>query len=299
MSESPKSIEAEVEANRANVEGTLNALRDKASVQGIMNDVSRYVGINDARGTLEAAGRQVNANPVAFGLIGLGLACLATGIARRHPDNYGPQDSMNSSSVAGGRSGVGARVREYKGRVQGFAGQAQQGAHDYSDKAKDGVNQYTNAASEKLHAARDNLSERYDNTRHSLADRYESTRTRVSDLSSRASQQVSAQPLIFGAVALVAGAVLGAALPKSNAENRWLGPSHDRLAEGARDMASELKERATAAAEAGLNAASHTAQDEGLVPDEKGSTVAEKVQHVAEAAVEGAKEELKKDNKNA
>lgn len=282
MSDSPKAIEAEVEANRANVESTLNALRDKATVDSVVRDVGRYVGMGDPRDTLQAAGREVNANPLAFGLIAAGIACLATGVSRRNtgPDYYrsyeGPYDSMNRGSVGDSSPGMMHRVRE---GYDSATGQLRDGYGAATDRLKEGYA----SASDAAHHARDTVQSHYRDMRHSASD----LGHRASDFGQRASHQVAQQPLIFGALALAAGAVLGAALPTSRTENRWLGPTHDRLTEGARHAASDLADRASVAAQAGLAAASGTAKDEGLVPTED-KTLAERVQHVAEAATKEA-----------
>lgn len=278
MTENSKEIEAEVEARRANVESTLNELRGRATVEGVARDMGRYVGIDDPRASLEAAGREVNANPVAFGLIAVGIACLATGMTRRNTEQTytSPYDTMNRESVAVSRPGIGTRVKD---RVRGYSERASdyaERAHGYASHARTTGTQHVHDASNRVRDFRDQA------TGH-----VRDVRDQASDFSHRAVHQVSQQPLLFGLGALVAGAVIGAALPKSQAENRWLGPSHDRLAEGARDMASELSARASAAAEAGLSAASRTAKDEGLVPDD-GHTLAERVEHVAESAAKEA-----------
>jgi len=293
MTDTPKDIEAQVEANRANVEGTLEALRRKASLEGVVSDVGRYVGITDTRATLESTGRQMAANPVAFGLIGLGIACLATGMTRRDPASayaQRPYDSMGDRYVAdqGSHSsgpGIGAQARAYADQASDtahrYGAAASSSAHRYSEAASDAAHRYSEAASGVAHDARVAVQEGW-----------EVTRTRAVDLT----HQMQTQPLLFGALALFAGAVIGSTLPKSNAENRLLGPAHDRLAEGAREMASDLTDRGTAAVKAGLAAASDTAKDEGLIP-EGGSTIAEKVQHVAAAAAEGASSEFRSSDK--
>ncbi|QUS35638.1 hypothetical protein [Falsirhodobacter algicola] len=241
MTQSPETIEVEVETNRSNVEGTLNALREKASLHGILNDATRYVGLEDPRGSLEAAGRQVRSNPVAFGLIGLGLVALAGGVAtRRAAPNYVPtMPSKPSFSKSYGSS----------------------------------------ASSERLDGYRRQASERLDGARR-----------QASDLSDKALAQAESHPVLFGAVALAAGALLGAALPRTRSEDRVLGPHHDRLYDQAVETAEDLKDRATAAAQAGLDAAKSKAYEEDLIPEEP---LVDKVQSVAESAATAAQERFK------
>ncbi|MDH2327003.1 DUF3618 domain-containing protein [Cereibacter sp. SYSU M97828] len=271
MSDNPDRIEAEVEANRAKVESTLDALKDRLSFEGVVNDATRFIGIRDARGTLESAGREVNANPVAFGLIGLGLALLATGATRRsegyRATSYRPQDGMSRSYVQRDHGpGLASRVRE--------------GASQYGGQIRDTASDYTDTAREKLHDAQ-----------HALHSGYKRARDRTADLQYRTGQQIDNHPLLIGALAAGVGAVIAAAMPRSDVEDRWIGPGAEHLREEARHVAAEAGERAKAAARAGYAAAVDTAREEGLVP-EGGRTLAEKVEHVAQAAVGEAKDTL-------
>lgn len=257
MSKTPDQIEAEVEANRANVESTLGALKDRLSVENIVNDATRFVGIDDTRGTLVAAGREIKADPVAFGMIGLGLALLATGITRRDP--YETHRSYARPDTGGHR------------------------VQHYSDQAASKLSGYADAANRQFHDAQ-----------HAAHDGYEYARRQASHLQHRAGRQMESQPLLFGALALAAGAVVAAALPRTPVEDRWIGPGRDHLLDEAKHAAADLGERATSAVQAGYAAAVDAAKDEGLVP-KGGSTIAEKVEHVAEAAVEGAKARMEND----
>lgn len=263
MSTTPDQIEAEVEANRANVESTLGALKDRLSVENIVNDATRFIGIEDTRGTLVAAGREIKADPVAFGMIGLGLALLATGATRRDP--HRAQQFQRHRYDTSAHQGIGDR------------------AQHYSDQASAKVSGYADAASRKLHDAQQ-----------AAHDGYDYARSQASDFQHRAGRQMESQPLLFGALALAAGAVIAAALPRTLVEDRWAGPGRDHLLDEAKHAAADLSERATAAVQAGYAAAVDTAKDEGLVP-QGGDTLAAKVEHVASAAMESAKAKLEND----
>jgi ElaB/YqjD/DUF883 family membrane-anchored ribosome-binding protein len=52
-------------------------------------------------------------------------------------------------------------------------------------------------------------------------------RRRTRRARSRLDRLMHEQPLTLGAVALTAGALIGAALPKTRYENKWVGPVHD------------------------------------------------------------------------
>ncbi len=69
------------------------------------------------------------------------------------------------------------------------------------------------------------------------------------------SETIGDNPLLFGALGLAAGALIGAVLPRSSQEEALLRPATDWAANAARDVAGDVMERGTRAAEAAANAA--------------------------------------------
>jgi gas vesicle protein len=70
-------------------------------------------------------------------------------------------------------------------------------------------------------------------------------------------------PLGLALVGAAAGFVLGTLLPKTNAENRTLGPLSDQVTDKAKEAAQESLERGKAVAQDALSAAANTVQDRG------------------------------------
>jgi hypothetical protein len=62
-----------------------------------------------------------------------------------------------------------------------------------------------------------------------------STRVRAQQVQQRAYTMMDEQPLVVGALAVAAGALIGAALPTTQYENRTLGPVRDRTLEKAKE----------------------------------------------------------------
>jgi hypothetical protein len=97
---------------------------------------------------------------------------------------------------------------------------------------------YAGKAGEKLHDARDGL-------------------TRV----------IEEHPIAVGALGLVAGAVMAALLPRSDAEERLVGPASEQLRDGAANLGREAAERAQQVAErtvdAGTDAVRQALNDAG------------------------------------
>ncbi len=94
MSPSSSQIEREVEASRANLEETVEALKDKMSVGQIVDEAARYLGNSGGADILAKLGEQARANPLPLALVGIGLAWLMSGrgqphLRSRRRDDYG------------------------------------------------------------------------------------------------------------------------------------------------------------------------------------------------------------------
>lgn len=76
---SASQIEREVEASRANLEDTVEALKDKMSVGQVFEEASRYLGDNGGAEIMNNLIAQARANPIPLALVGVGLVWLMSG----------------------------------------------------------------------------------------------------------------------------------------------------------------------------------------------------------------------------
>ena len=76
MSPSARQIEREVEATRANLEETVEALKDKLSLGQIVDEAARYFDDTGGSRLVSNLGAQVRDNPLPLLLVGVGLASL-------------------------------------------------------------------------------------------------------------------------------------------------------------------------------------------------------------------------------
>lgn len=228
-----QSIETEVEHHRSNAEKTLDALRERMSAEGVMHEVGSLIGIEDARVSVEAIGRQVKAHPIAFGLMAAGLALFA---ARK---------ASPSQDVA-----IKALPKPHHDQATLPYGDA--GAHQPDDAVA-----YTVHDTPTHHAR-------------GLTAAYEGAKDTAGGLAQQARQHTQDNPLLVGGLALTASAVLGAILPRSHAEDRWIGPARDRLAEEAHHLSAGAQGRATQAVQAVYTKALDVARDEGILPTGSG-----------------------------
>jgi ElaB/YqjD/DUF883 family membrane-anchored ribosome-binding protein len=155
----------------------------------------------------------------------------------------------------------------------------------------------------------ENMSGNWDQSRgnrRGLQDRFsstlEDTRDRIGQVGSIAQHQVDRartgfeqmleeQPLVLGAVAIALGAVLGATLPTTRIENRYLGPSRDNLQDRVGEYARDQWERAKSVVSSAGTAAVEQAEKEGIMPSAVAEQVKGSARRVADAATSAAQAE--------
>jgi hypothetical protein len=74
MTDRADQLERQIETHRANVEATLDKLKGRLSVAQVVDDIGQVLGLQGLQGARAVAGRQLRENPLALGLIGIGLA---------------------------------------------------------------------------------------------------------------------------------------------------------------------------------------------------------------------------------
>lgn len=114
-----RDIEREVESQRASVESTLEALKSKMSVGQIVDEFGGYVSKDDAKHAMRNVGRQVRDNPLAFGLVGVGLAWLMMGGGGRRSSHASDWEDRRYSAPVGGETAYVDRGYDRTGHSEG------------------------------------------------------------------------------------------------------------------------------------------------------------------------------------
>ncbi len=266
MSDTSQEIEREVEARRAGVERTLDRLKSRLSIDQLVDEVGNFVGMDDVKGTLRSAGRQVRENPLALGLIGAGLAWLVLG-SKSGSDKSSSHE--RSSERYSGASPVGHGAQ-------------------YDDNPEHRATHLAGKVGSKVQHAAESVKDYAGDAAHRMRGALDDSKDQVVRAVRPVTQRLENQPLLLGSVAIVVGAVVGSALPRTRVENRVLGPQKQMLMEQAKSATRDVRDRAVETAKASYGAAVETARDEGLLPTGE-STVAERLEHVAKVAVDEAK----------
>jgi ElaB/YqjD/DUF883 family membrane-anchored ribosome-binding protein len=150
---------------------------------------------------LREAGETVRRNPVPVVLTAAGLVWLIASVAKSRKE-----DDMYSSGE-----------REW-----------QRDEEQWDTSARGRVKNAAQEVRSKARQIQGQVSERLSGSMQTVQTRSREVRSRLDDL-------VQEQPLALGALALAAGALIGAALPMTDYENRYVGPVHDRTVARAKE----------------------------------------------------------------
>lgn len=262
-SEETENIRAQIVETRAGMGETIDAIQEKLSLSNISEQVSEQVNnaIETAKDTVYEAtlgkvvhfmkntGRDISSssfittakeNPLPFVLIGLGAGLLAyQGLSKRSGGSTigyrrQPRQLSESSVMRKAQGGI----RNVKDSVSNAAGSAYDGVSRAAGSAIDGV---TKAAENTYQGAGD-LAQRAIDTAGDLGTRAQETY----------SHYLEEKPWAIGAVALVAGAAIGMAIPSTRYEGELMGEARLNLLNKVQGSANDFIDKAKeAAGEAG------------------------------------------------
>jgi hypothetical protein len=209
--------------------------------------------------------------------------------AGRAMHDAGDAASSAAGSVAGTVAIAAGAVTDAAGAVGGAASRMGAGATRFASSAYSAAGTAArttrSAASSALHTG----AHAYDRAGRLGSSAYR----RTSRMGARAQRSFSdlldTEPLVLGALGIAVGAAVGALLPNSEAENRYMGARRDRLREEAERFAREKYEQGKAVAEEALEAVKDEAEAQDLSLYGDGALV-DRVKDVARAAAEKVRE---------
>jgi hypothetical protein len=195
MSTSETNLEREIDSTRAEVRADLEALERRLSFDRL---VELTLGRVRERGG-ELAGNLTDAatqNPVPLLLTSIGLGWLMLTIrsnGRYRPPAHGPARATDKAATAA------AAVAEMGEQIQDAARSSREALRDAAESVRAGASEAAAATREQADYARERMQRLLDE-----------------------------QPLMVGALGLVAGVLIGAILPATEAEDRVIGDVRDR-----------------------------------------------------------------------
>jgi uncharacterized protein YjbJ (UPF0337 family) len=208
----PAALERDIDLTRERLDHTLDALQARLSPRLLWDRALQF-----ARGNGGAfagnVGRTVRDNPLPLMLTGAGLVWLLSADwlhARAAASGYNAEEGVGSR-------GLGEQARGAAGRMREATGSA------------------TDSMRDAAATARERVGSAVQSTVQSAGEQARRMRAGLS-------RTLQEQPLVLGLAALAAGALLGAALPPTDAEDRLLGPARDETAGKVRQAVSSAYE---------------------------------------------------------
>lgn len=309
MHKSPDELEREIDDTRSQLDYTLDALRNRLSPGELADQALDYWrhGPKEYASELGAnLSHSVRDNPLAVGLVGVGLAWLIMG-GRRTGDEHEEHD------YAGYGDGMTGAVREpVVVHAERDAGDSDAGDSKWraakeklaaaAETVGDAAANVRDVAQEKLRRAEHGISATAKKAGEHGRDYRDRTKRQMSRARDRASDLFSDHPLVVGALGLAAGTLLAAAIPASRQEDELLGAASDRATDAARSQAEEGLDTAKRAVHAAQAQARNEAEQQGLTPEAAEDAIDEtatKVKRVVRAAGEAVKEEVRSGGETA
>ncbi|WP_394227870.1 DUF3618 domain-containing protein [Paracoccus marcusii] len=292
----PDHIEREIEKDRDALRRTLNDLQDELSLDGLSRRLTSSVRRNGADWA-ESASAAARANPVALGLTSIGLAWMIFGRGHDPVHGFGSSSAdrrTDDTAMAAARIVPAAsrapramnqnpasdwasdhrlmRIGQSSGPTTGSSKE-----HSMMDRTKetashlrDRVSDGTSALGNRARHFRDRLGEGTEGMSEEARRRIETARHKALDASEAASRQMAKanrqvarsydnEPLLFGALALLGGAALGALLPGTRREDELMGDYRDQLFDEAEAVYQQEKGRLESAVSASLDEAKSAA----------------------------------------
>ncbi|KAB0507223.1 MULTISPECIES: DUF3618 domain-containing protein [Pseudomonas] len=219
---SPETIEREIDAQRENIGHIVDALESKFT-PGQMFDQALLLMQSNGSTFLTNLGTSVRNNPVPAVLTSVGLMWLMMSQNRPPtPREYRVEPEVDWADDLA------------EGLTDGMDS-ARQRLHDTTDSLKDSYQAVKGKAahlSDSLHAKTDHLS-------HAVHDTSDRLARRTHEMGDQFSHLLKEQPLMMAAVGMAVGALLGAALPTTATERRYLGRTSASLTGKVKQQARE------------------------------------------------------------
>jgi hypothetical protein len=244
----PDRLEREIDEQRREINETLRALEEKFSSRELASQFAQYF-TGPGREWVGTLSSSVKSNPVPTLLTAVGLAWLM--MSDRHRSPYRVQRYADSYP--------GSRESRMRGMMDGVAESAHS-AHDAAQSAYERAGERIGEAGERIGEKASEFRERmgeagatlHDKAAHAREawhehayDARDSLHHSAESLRDNFSHLAREQPLALGAIGIALGALIGAALPRTEQESRLLGRASERVRERGREMAQAGYEQAS------------------------------------------------------
>jgi hypothetical protein len=260
----------------------------------------------------------VKANPLPAVLTGVGLAWLMASNARPDSPRARKHNDVNyTARLRDAEAGIvrlpnegdeahAERLDVARGRVLGVTRDASDTAASYGQKIKDALASAKQTLRETSHDVQSSLSNAAGNAGDTAQRRGIALHEGMTDMANTTRQTLASatsNPVALGALAAIAGLVVGALIPTSEEEERMLGATATKVRSAGRELAQDVVDRTGSVASDALGAVKESADAHGLsaekpvgelLADLKSGELAGAVKQVAGEATDASKESAQK-----
>ena len=278
-------IERDLAKTRERMDNRLDELGQRLQPNQLVNDALSHVSGGSGADFTQTLVAKAKANPVPAALAGIGIAWLLASNARQgQPSRTGGHDLADRLRLAeaGVTRHVGeadddhaGRLDEARGRVLGLVREAA----DTSASFRQRVGEAMTAASQGLRETSQDWRQGASQAANRLGQ-------------ARRASPITGRTMALGGAAVAVGLIAGALLPVSDAEQRTLGGTADRLRHSGREAAQGLVDHGAQVAAEAIDAARDSAEAHGLTASRPVGELlgdirsGELVDHVKQAAQE-------------
>ncbi|MHC8338681.1 DUF3618 domain-containing protein [Pseudomonas sp. HLT2-19-2] len=220
---SPEAIEREIDAQRASIGNIVDALESKFTPGQVFDQALSFMQSNGTT-FLTNLGTSVRNNPVPAVLTSVGLLWLMMSQNRPPTPRPGYQVGPDQN-----------RVGEWADGLADGIDSARDHLHQTADTLKEGYQTVKGKAAN----LGDNLGAATENISHAVHDASDRLVRSTQVMSNQFSHLLKEQPLMVAAAGIALGAMLGAALPSTATEQRYLGKTSAGLADKVKQQARE------------------------------------------------------------
>jgi hypothetical protein len=287
-------IERDLAQTRARMDTRLNDLQERLSPGQVIDDLMTYFRGSEGGDFARNLMTSVRDNPLPAALTGIGLTWLmassthvngATAAPAASPTPPRPASASASNELELRVLAVGtevcrlpgeseadhrARIDDARGEVLGLKRQAEDTDDSFADRISDALANARQGATEKLHDIQDGAAD----TIGQMKDSAMQAMGKIGlggDATQRATAGLMAtltgNPVALGAMGLMLGAVLGALVPQSEAEEAALGGVAEQARKAAVDFAQQAADKGGEIAQKVVDAGMDSAHDHGLTGD--------------------------------
>jgi ElaB/YqjD/DUF883 family membrane-anchored ribosome-binding protein len=285
---------AQIEQTRAEMSGTIDAIKDKLSPQNLMDQAKETVReatvgkvhqvadnvkegakraassavegaervMNNASDTAREAGstfiETIQRNPIPSALIGVGLGWLWMNTRKQASDT--PRYGRPLAQDNWRQYGTGYDYSGYQAGVGASAASSEEG--------QSRMGEMTHQVQEKAGEITERVQEKAGEITQRVQEKASYLGAQAQERAQRAGagieQLMYQNPLAMGAVALTLGAAVGMAVPETRQENRIMGEARDRVVEKAQQATQEVAQKVQTVAQEAMGTAREEVRAQGL-----------------------------------